>query len=254
MHLTAMGAKSFPQLRRLQGSGQVAAVCYRIGKSGVEFLLVQTGGGRWTFPKGNAEPGLSHAQSAALEAFEEAGVHGRMEEDFFARYVVPKRRGGPGTPVTTYAHLCEVARLEPPQEPKRNPTWFPAAKAKKRLYEDRGEEGGVEFVRVVDRAVARILRLRAARRADARPPRPDALQKVAFEASDGLGISNHLQAAAFAARSHRRDQTHAATILAVNSQPGKIRRRGNILQLMAPREADAQAILAPPTQERVRKP
>ncbi len=51
-----------------------------------EFLLVQTRGGRWIFPKGGVEPGLTHAQSAALEAFEEAGVHGRMEEIPFARY------------------------------------------------------------------------------------------------------------------------------------------------------------------------
>ena len=44
---------------------QVAAVCYRFGERGLEFLLVQTRGGRWTFPKGGAEPGLTHAQAAA---------------------------------------------------------------------------------------------------------------------------------------------------------------------------------------------
>ena len=65
---------------------QVAAVCYRIRKRGIEFLLIQTRGGRWIFPKGGVESGLTHAQSAALEAFEEAGVHGRMEEIPFTRY------------------------------------------------------------------------------------------------------------------------------------------------------------------------
>src|SRR5271155_2735893 len=63
---------------------QVAAVCYRMGRRGIEFLLVQTRGGRWIFPKGGVERGLTYAQSAALEAFEEAGVHGRMEEIPFA--------------------------------------------------------------------------------------------------------------------------------------------------------------------------
>src|SRR5882672_1187772 len=74
-------------LRSMRGSEQVAAICYRIGKRGIEFLLVRTRGGRWTFPKGSVESGLTHAQAAALEAFEEAGVHGRIEEAAFARYV-----------------------------------------------------------------------------------------------------------------------------------------------------------------------
>src|SRR5882672_5085191 len=76
------------QLRKLRDCEQVAAVCYWVRGSGIEFLLVRTrGSGRWTFPKGSAEPGLTHAQAAALEAFEEAGVHGRIEEASFARYV-----------------------------------------------------------------------------------------------------------------------------------------------------------------------
>src|SRR3954466_1205239 len=81
--------KHLPQLRRSQ---QVAAVCYRIRKSEIEILLVHSSGGRWIFPKGGAEPGLTHAQAAAIEAFEEGGVHGRIEESSFTRYVHPKRR------------------------------------------------------------------------------------------------------------------------------------------------------------------
>src|SRR6059058_2782455 len=102
------------QVRRLRKCQQVAAVCYRIRGGGIEFLLVQTRGGRWTFPKGGVEPGLTHAQAAALEAYEEAGVHGRMEEVSFTRYV---RRKGSGSSsaieVGVSAHLCEVLRLGP---------------------------------------------------------------------------------------------------------------------------------------------
>ena len=67
------------QLRKMKGTEQAAAVCFRVQNRRIEFLLVQTGGGRWTFPKGSAEPGLTRAQAAALEAFEEAGSwpHGR---------------------------------------------------------------------------------------------------------------------------------------------------------------------------------
>ena len=63
-------------------------------------------------------PGLTHAQAAALEAFEEAGVHGRIEEVPFARYVRRRRAGSRGDEkeLAVSAHLCEVSRLESPQE------------------------------------------------------------------------------------------------------------------------------------------
>src|ERR1700693_3453733 len=126
-------------LRKLRGSEQVAAICYRLGKRGIEFLLVRTRGRRWTFPKGSVESGLTHAQAAALEAFEEAGVHGRIEEAAFARYVRVKagyNRHSPEIEIVIDAHLCEVSRLAAPEETDRNPTWFCAEKAKRRLRED----------------------------------------------------------------------------------------------------------------------
>jgi 8-oxo-dGTP pyrophosphatase MutT (NUDIX family) len=160
---TRTSAKFFrlEHLRQLRGSEQVAAVCYRVRKSGIEFLLVQTRGGRWIFPKGNAEPGLTHAQAAALEAFEEAGVHGRIEEASFTRYI--RRKKGLDAvfvEAVVNVHLCEVMWLDPPQEAGRNPTWFSVEKAKRRLLEDRSTEFGAELVRVVDGAVSRILRAR----------------------------------------------------------------------------------------------
>ena len=176
-------------LRRLRGCEQVAAVCYRVRGSGIEFLLVRTGSAHWTFPKGSAEPGLTHAQAAALEAFEEAGVHGRMEEASFTRYV--RRKGGktrssarsgersPVKEIAIQAHLCEVTRLDPPQERNRNPTWFSADKAKRRLREDRTPDYGAELARVIDRAVIRIRRLRSETIETARAQK-DTLQKVQF--------------------------------------------------------------------------
>ena len=106
-------------------------MCYRVRGGEIEFLLVKTGKGRWIFPKGSVEPGLTHAQAAALEAFEEAGVHGRMEEASFARYIRRRRRESRNAigrssekESAVNAHLCEVLRLVPPQELGRNPTWF----------------------------------------------------------------------------------------------------------------------------------
>jgi 8-oxo-dGTP pyrophosphatase MutT (NUDIX family) len=161
---------------------QVAAVCFRILSTGVEFLLVRTRRGRWTFPKGGAQAGLTHAQSAALEAFEEGGVHGRIEEIAFVRYTLRKCKAASndgGSQAFVHAHLCEVLRLGVAQEANRNPTWFSSTKAKRRLGEGRTRENGAELARVVDRAVARIRRL---------PGRnalvSDPLLTVKFEASE----------------------------------------------------------------------
>ena len=186
-------------LRKLRKCEQVAAVCYRVRGSGIEFLLVQTRGGRWTFPKGGAEPGLTHAQAAALEAFEEAGVHGRMEEASFTRYFLRKPGDARNSAarsakaLAVSAHLCEVSRLDPPQEFNRNRTWFSSEKAKWQLREDRPPDYGTALAKVVDRAVSRIQRMREVSKAESNvpaekairgttktTPKTDALQKVRF--------------------------------------------------------------------------
>ena len=73
-----------------------------MGRRGIEFLLVQTRGGRWIFPKGGVERGLTYAQSAALEAFEEAGVRGAVAERSLGVFRFQKTlEGSPNI-------LCEV--------------------------------------------------------------------------------------------------------------------------------------------------
>ena len=177
------------KLRRLRETEQVAAVCYRLRGSDVEFLLVQTGGGRWIFPKGSIEPGLTHAQAAAIEAFEEAGVHGRIEEKSFAKYRM-RRAGKKGSgKQTVMAHLCEVLRLGAPQESGRNRTWFTVEKTKRRLRGDRTVEEGNELSRVVSRAVIRIAETQSKStpsfevRQEYYRPGTDSLQKVQLEAA-----------------------------------------------------------------------
>lgn len=176
---------------------QVAAVCYRFRASRLEFLLVQTSGGRWIFPKGGVEPGRTHAESAALEAFEEAGVHGRIEKIPFTRYY----RRKPVQPLedepTVSAHLCEVSRLERPQESNRRPSWFSAEKAKQRLRKDRVPELGAELLRVVDKAAARIQRLHSVSPAPTHT-QVDPLQKVRFEAHEDPRFYDGLRQAALA--------------------------------------------------------
>ena len=137
------------QLRKNRKCEQVAAVCYRIRNGAIEFLLVQTRNRkRWTFPKGSAEPGLSHAQAAALEAFEEAGVHGRIEETPFTEYLRYRRcdkqnlRGSSVKRPAVSAHLCEVLSLRLPKESNRNRTWFSVQETPAELAAGTGEGGG----------------------------------------------------------------------------------------------------------------
>lgn len=170
------------QLHRLKKCQKVAAVCYRVGNRGIEFLLVQTGSGRWTFPKGSVEPGLSHAQAAALEAFEEAGVHGRIEEVAFTQYV--RRSKGSRRGLVVNAHLCEVMRLEEPQETDRTPTWFSPRQAKRALQADRKAKDGAGMARVVDEAVLRIRRMCTEVTTTFSDSRSDGLYKVPFEAAE----------------------------------------------------------------------
>jgi 8-oxo-dGTP pyrophosphatase MutT (NUDIX family) len=161
---------------------QVAAICYRIRKLKVEFLLVRTRKGRWTFPKGGVVRGLTRAQSAALEAYEEGGVHGRIEESSFTRYVLRKRGESPAE-IAIEAYLCEVMRLGAPQESDRTPTWFAAEKAQLCLKERRRPDDASELARVVIRAMSRIQRLNE-RNGNRRRTGSDPLQKVHFEAPE----------------------------------------------------------------------
>lgn len=182
------------QLCKMSECEQVAAVCYRIRNGAIEFLLVQTrGSGRWTFPKGSAEPGLNHAQAAAIEAFEEAGVHGRIEEASFTRYVCRGHSASRSSAsssakcLAVSAHLCQVLRLSKPKESNRNRSWFSVEDTKQSLREGRKNRDADEFARVVHRAVARIRQSSSegqpvADRLRAQSLREPAIQKVRLEA------------------------------------------------------------------------
>ena len=198
---------------------QVAAVCYRIRKSGIQFLLVQSRGGRWIFPKGGAEPGITFAQSAALEAFEEAGVHGRIEANSFTRYSRPRTTDAPPSSpagLAVIAYLCEVFSLETPQESNRNPTWFSPDKAKQCLLERRSPEFGAQLARVIDRAVARIQRLQAGLRPTHDQPQIDELRKVRFDAFAIARIPDDL--AARVARQLIRQSREPHSMVAIDAQ------------------------------------
>jgi 8-oxo-dGTP pyrophosphatase MutT (NUDIX family) len=136
----------------------VAAVCYRVRDGELEFLLVRTKNGHWTFPKGGVDEDATHADAAAREAYEEAGVRGWVDHRPFSSYR-HRKPGGKSRrhAILVQAHLCEVKLLVPPCEEYREPTWFSASTAKRRLRKFRTTEFAAELSSVIDRATERIL-------------------------------------------------------------------------------------------------
>ena len=75
--------------------------CCPIGSAvdgGLELLLITSRErGRWVIPKGNPIPFLLNYESAAREAFEEAGVEGGIATKPIGTYRYGKRRRGGGS-------------------------------------------------------------------------------------------------------------------------------------------------------------
>jgi 8-oxo-dGTP pyrophosphatase MutT (NUDIX family) len=141
---------------------QVAAVCYRCKSGLTQFLLVRTTSGRWTFPKGHRENGFSDAQVAALEAFEEGGVHGEVDPRPIGRYLHRKEslRRPRSKEVIVLAFLLEVKTAALPAEAYRAPRWFTPSEAKRRLIQGRPRKYFRSVERVVDSALVKIARRR----------------------------------------------------------------------------------------------
>ena len=71
---------------------QVGALCLRKGKRKRKVLLVKSSRGRWIIPKGWPMDGHTDAQTASIEAWEEAGVHkGRVSDAPIGGYMTEKR-------------------------------------------------------------------------------------------------------------------------------------------------------------------
>jgi 8-oxo-dGTP pyrophosphatase MutT (NUDIX family) len=151
-------SRAFPQASGTGLPGQVAAVCYRVRGVSVEFLLVNTSAGKWTFPKGRIDPLLSGSESAAREALEEAGALGRIETVHFGSYLDSKRIPGEDRmrEVLVAAYMFEVRTRVEPDESDRNPTWFTPQEAKKKLSEQRASKYSGQMGALVEVAVKRI--------------------------------------------------------------------------------------------------
>ena len=123
-------------LGRVLGSApppmQVGAVCLH-PSSGEVLMITSRDTGRWIIPKGWPIPGLSLAQAAEQEAWEEAGVRGAAEREI-GRYRYDKRQQlGFAVPVEVRVFALRVSELADdwPEAAERTRRWWnPAAAAK----------------------------------------------------------------------------------------------------------------------------
>lgn len=134
---------------------QEGALPFRVGADGaIEIALVTSRETRrWIIPKGWSSAGESPADAALREAFEEAGLVGRMSDDPLGAYRYGKRRaGGRITECEVTIHLLAVEEeLEDwPERRYRQRRWLPAEEVATSVE----EEGLGELLTAIDFAAA----------------------------------------------------------------------------------------------------
>lgn len=113
---------------------QSAVVPYRERKGKLEILTITSRRSkRWIVPKGVVEPDLSAADSAAKEAWEEAGVIGTVYRKPLGIYKYEK--WGDVCTVTVYAMAVESVLKHWPEE-DRTREWVSVKQAAERVRED----------------------------------------------------------------------------------------------------------------------
>jgi 8-oxo-dGTP pyrophosphatase MutT (NUDIX family) len=121
---------------------QLGALPYRFDfEAGVEVLLVTSRGTRrWIIPKGWPIKGFKPARTAAREAYEEAGVRGRVAARPLGRYVYEKRLEERTAPfpceVQVFPLLVKRQLKKWPECKQRTVRWFPAPEAAALIKDD----------------------------------------------------------------------------------------------------------------------
>ena len=139
-----MGRTFQPSLR-IRGYGkrdtrtQFAAIPFRRKKSGIEMLLVSTlERKRWIVPKGWPMDGVTPAEAAAQEAWEEAGARGRVYQDCVGLYSYSKWLDEDlALPCIVAVFALEVLKLDDkfPEAGQRKRKWMTPKKAAARVEE-----------------------------------------------------------------------------------------------------------------------
>ncbi len=129
----------FPQVAGEGPTVQVGALCWRLRRGRVFVLLVTSRDtGRWIIPKGWQVAGLTLAEAAGREAWEEAGVTGQVQDAALGSFGYDKVIA-PGMAVTcrVSVHALRVAGVAHrfPERKARRRRWFSAGKAAHKVAE-----------------------------------------------------------------------------------------------------------------------
>jgi 8-oxo-dGTP pyrophosphatase MutT (NUDIX family) len=114
---------------------QSAAVPFRVMDDRVEVLLITSRGRkRWIVPKGVIDLGKTAAESAANEAFEEAGVRGQISAQPVGEYSYEKWGGT--CRVKVFLLEVETVLDEWPEQKERAREWMTIERAAELLREE----------------------------------------------------------------------------------------------------------------------
>lgn len=111
---------------------QFAALCYRIKNDKVQFCLVTARrSGRWIVPKGWPMNGQTPMDAAATEAYEEAGVRGKIEPRPIGVFSYYKVRSQDELPCIAVVYPLKVKKVLQtwPERKERDRKWVSRKKA-----------------------------------------------------------------------------------------------------------------------------
>lgn len=135
---------------------QAAALPVKYSGSNIRVLLVTSRqDGRWILPKGKIEDGETPAEGAAREAFEEAGVKGRVDETPLGTYRYLKQLSGTrtvGSRVEVFPMLVRKALRRWPEIKQRKRRWVTLESAAEKV----GDRGLATLLRELDTRESRM--------------------------------------------------------------------------------------------------
>lgn len=130
---------------------QSAVIPYQLDDESLKLLLITNRKcKRWVLPKGVVETNMSPAESAELEAFEEAGIKGNVFSTPIGDYQYHKW-GGICTVKVFLMEIVEILKVWPESE-MRHRIWVSAEEAEKLV----NESGLKEIIHSVPVCISRI--------------------------------------------------------------------------------------------------
>lgn len=117
---------------------QFGALCYRVKNGELQFCLVSSRGtGRWLVPKGWPMDGETPGQAAATEAWEEAGIEGRVRHRPLGVYSYFKTHNTDAMPCVVVVFTLKVKKAHSrwPECKERQRRWVPRRKAARMIDE-----------------------------------------------------------------------------------------------------------------------